>query len=75
MFKGKAAKIEKAIKTAYPDTDVHINVNKPRKGAFVVSIEGEDQPRIELLDMPRPFQKLRNYDLDTAINEIIEALK
>lgn len=73
-FKTRAAKIEKALKASGVGVDVKINEEKPRKGAFVVSIVGEDKPRIELLDLPRPFTKLKNLDLDKEIATVIEAL-
>jgi hypothetical protein len=41
---------------------VSVNATKPRKGAFVVIVD--DKNLVELLDMPRPFKKLRELDLD-----------
>ena len=59
--------MEEALKNA--NYIVEINTEKPRKGAFVVTtLSGEDKDTvIELLDMPRPFKKLKEYDLDEAI--------
>lgn len=51
---------------------VMINKEKPRKGAFVVMVDGEAKPAIELLALARPFTKLREYDLDAAIAEILK---
>eukprot|EP01040_Poterioochromonas_malhamensis_P013199 gene13199-14487_t len=48
-----------------------INPTKPRKGAFVITREGKDTPIIELLDMPRPFTKLKNLDIDEVIADIL----
>jgi hypothetical protein len=50
--------------------DVIINAEKPRKGAFVVRVDGQEDPLVELLDMPRPFKKLRELDLDELIQKI-----
>ena len=70
VFRTKAGKIEKACKDA--GFSVTINATKPRKGAFVVTIEGqEDSPIVNLLDMPRPFTKLRNLDLDQVIADLL----
>ncbi len=72
VFRTKAGKIEKACKDA--GYTVTINATKPRKGAFVVTIEGkEDAPVVNLLDMPRPFAKLRNIDLDQVVADLLAA--
>ena len=42
-----------------------INGVKPRKGAFVVTIDGN--VAIELLDMPRPFVQLKTLDIEAAV--------
>jgi hypothetical protein len=44
-----------------------VNAEKPRKGSFVVTIEGRDEPVVELLSMPRPFTKLKALDMDELI--------
>lgn len=69
VFKTKAGKIEKACKDA--GFTVTINATKPRKGAFVVTVEGQDSPVVNLLDMPRPFTKLRGLDLDEVIATLL----
>lgn len=68
-FKTRAAKVEKALKDA--GYTVSINPSKPRKGAFVITREGKETPIIELLDMPRPFTKLKNLDIDEVIADIL----
>jgi len=52
---------------------VKINPEKPRKGSFVITVESEENPLIELLDMPRPFKKLREFDLDAALADLLAA--
>ena len=37
---------------------VNINEEKPRRGSFVISVEGKNAPVVELLGLVRPFQKL-----------------
>lgn len=64
MFKGRAAKVEAVLKSA--GYKVTINGEKPRKGAFVVKISGSEKPIIELLDMPRPFVKLKGMDVEAV---------
>jgi hypothetical protein len=70
VFKRQAAVVEKALVAA--GWTVSINKDKPRKGAFVVTVDGEAKPSIELLGLPRPFTKLREYDLDAAVALILK---
>ena len=70
VFKRQAAVIEKAL--SKEGWSVSINVDKPRRGAFVVTVTGESKPIIELLELKRPFQKLRDYDLDAAVELILK---
>ena len=60
MFKGRAEKVSKVLQSA--GYKVTINAEKPRKGAFVVTAGGKKL--IELLDMPRPFAKLKALDVE-----------
>lgn len=69
MFRNKAAKVEKALKEA--GFTVSVNPEKPRKGSFVITIDSNPEPEVEFLDLPRPFKKLREFDLDQAIADII----
>lgn len=48
---------------------VTINPEKPRKGSFVVQMNGETV--IELLAMPRPFTKLRETDVEEVVKAAI----
>ena len=52
---------------------VAINAEKPRKGAFVVSKQGSSKPLLELLNMARPFTKLKALDMDEEIEKILKA--
>ena len=70
VFKRQAAVVDKALTGA--GWTVVINKEKPRKGAFVVTVDGEDKPAIELLALARPFTKLREFDLDAAVAEILK---
>ena len=46
------------------------SVVKPRKGSFVVTLDGVKEPIIELLAMPRPFTKLRAMEVDEMVASI-----
>ena len=51
--------MEKAVKSL--GVEVEVNAVKPRKGAFVLTAihGGEEKVVLELLDMPRPFTKMK----------------
>lgn len=72
MFKTKANKIKEGLAAA-DITAVAINTDKPRRGAFVVSVNGIDKPIVEMLGLTRPFTKLRELDLDDVVQNIIAA--
>ncbi len=65
-FKTRALKIKNALE----DANVVVNEEKPRKGSFVITIEGESTPIIELLNLTRPFTKLKELDIDEIIRTI-----
>jgi hypothetical protein len=69
VFRTRANKIEKALVAA--GHIVTINSEKPRKGSFVVRIEGQLNPVVELLDMPRPFTDLKALNMDDLIASIM----
>jgi hypothetical protein len=43
---------------------VSMNAEKPRRGAFVVSCSGAKSPLLELLNLTRPFPKLKALDIE-----------
>ena len=49
VFKRSAEKLSGLIATLKPGTDVTVNAEKPRKGAFVVTVEGAKEPVVQLL--------------------------
>jgi hypothetical protein len=63
------------ISTALSDLcDVVINETKPRKGCFVIRIEGNESPVVELLNLNRPFSQLKALDLEEVIQSIRQQL-
>jgi len=52
---------------------VSINPEKPRKGAFVVTIDG-DKEIVSLTDLVRPFPPLKNLNMDEVIKDVVTAL-
>lgn len=79
MFKTKASQLQRALKEKGYDGPVSVNeaqyltdnAGRPRKGAFVVKYDGETM--CELLSMPRPFSKLRTYDIEGLALKIASA--
>jgi hypothetical protein len=65
VFKRSAAVVENAFVSA--GFSVVINSEKPRKGAFVVTIDESSDPVISLLGLVRPFTKLRELDIMSEI--------
>lgn len=51
---------------------VVINPEKPRKGCFEVTTPGGTKV-VSLLDMPRPFTKLKALDIDDIAKKIVAA--
>ena len=52
---------------------VSINAEKPRKGCFEVKVNGTIV--LSLLDMPRPFAKLKALDMEEVAATVIKACK
>ena len=48
-----------------------MNEEKPRKGCFEVSVDGK--PVVSLLDMPRPFAKLKALDMEEVAADVVKA--
>lgn len=72
MFKRSAEKLTAAVKAAKPGASVVVNEEKPRKGAFEVKVG--DKVVVSLLNLPRPFAKLRALDLDSVAADVVKAL-
>ena len=75
MFKKKAVVAETLLKAA--GFKVKINEERPRKGSFVVTLNdgGKSSVIMNLLDMSRPFKKLRETDLEAAVEAGLEAFQ
>lgn len=65
----RATKLETLLKKA--GFSVTINADKPRKGCFEVRAAGEGGKKfVSLLDMPRPFAKLKALDIDALAADV-----
>jgi len=70
-FKTRATKLETLVKASGVGATVSINAEKPRKGCFEVSVNGKAV--LTLLDMPRPFTKLKALDMEAVAADVIKA--
>lgn len=70
-FKTRAAKIQAGVGKA---AKVVVNEEKPRKGAFVVTVSGVKDPIVELLDLKRPFAPLKALDMDEVVQNVLNHL-
>lgn len=73
-FKVRALKIQEALKEAFPDIVVTINPEKPRRGCFEIR-EKDGQTFISLLNMTRPFQKMKDLDMEEVAADIVAKLE
>lgn len=71
-FKTRAQKIAEKLRTE--GLTVEINGDKPRKGAFVISMVGQ-APFLEMLNLTRPFAKLKALDIDSTASDILTAIE
>ena len=68
----RATKLEALVKAGFPGAKITINEEKPRKGCFEVTVNGD--VTLSLLDMPRPFPKLKALDMDEVAADVVKAL-
>lgn len=61
------------MKAAVANIDVVTNAEKPRKGCFEVKVDGSVV--LSLLDMPRPFAKLKALDMEEVAQSVIGKCK
>ena len=71
-FKTRAARAEKVLKAA--GFSVLLNAEKPRKGSFVVTCK-DGTKLIELLNLERPFPKLKSLDVEAVLEDALKKYK
>ncbi|RWR82616.1 selenoprotein H [Cinnamomum micranthum f. kanehirae] len=72
-FKTRASQVKEGLEKGVPGVTVTINPEKPRKGCFEVRT-GSGNTFISLLNMPRPFKKMKDLDMDEVIEDIVKKL-
>ena len=55
-----------------PSASITVNPEKPRKGCFEVRVG--DKAVLSLLDMPRPFTKLKALEMEDVAKDVVKAL-
>jgi len=69
VFKRSAEKLLGFLQETSPGQfSLSLNPEKPRKGTFKVEVAGKTY--VELVALPRPFQKLRETDLSQLASKI-----
>ncbi|XP_021729294.1 uncharacterized protein LOC110696308 [Chenopodium quinoa] len=75
-FKTRAKEAQTGLNEGLPGTRIVVNPKKPRKGCFEIRAEGEkEQTFVSLLDMKRPFQPMKDLDMQEVIADIIEKIQ
>lgn len=74
VFKRSVAKICESLASVDVAKDIKpvLNESKPRKGSFVVTVNGDVV--FELLELKRPFKALRDTDMSSVVDDIVAAL-
>jgi hypothetical protein len=63
--------LEALVKAGFPGAKVVVNEEKPRKGCFEVIVNGD--VALSLIDMPRPFTKLKALDMEEVAQDVVKA--
>ena len=72
MFARSTKKLTEEIKRAVPEAKIEVNAEKPGKGNFIVSVDGESV--LSLKALPRPFKALRECDLVAVADKVVAKL-
>ena len=73
-FKTRANRVKVALDASTEHAfKVTINEEKPRKGSFVISMEGKDKPILEMLGLIRPFPSLKALNIDEVVEDVLTA--
>ena len=53
---------------------MEINKDKPGKGNFIVRVEGQEEPVLELVGLKRPFADSKSLDMEDVGKMVMESL-
>ncbi|KAG6527001.1 selenoprotein H-like [Zingiber officinale] len=72
-FKVRAMQVKEGLENAVPGIIVSINPDKPRRGCFEIR-EGGCQTFVSLLDMRRPFTRMKELNIEDVIKDIVKKI-
>ncbi|KAK4274368.1 hypothetical protein QN277_017597 [Acacia crassicarpa] len=72
-FKTRANLVKEGLEKSVDGIVVILNPEKPRKGCFEIRKEG-GETFISLLDMKRPFEPMKQLDMDKVIADIVDKI-
>ncbi|XP_057957191.1 uncharacterized protein LOC131150480 [Malania oleifera] len=73
-FKTRAHQVKNGLENHVSGITVLLNPDKPRRGCFEIREEGGEK-FISLLDMKRPFKKMKDLDMEKVISDIVDKVK
>ncbi|XP_038886764.1 selenoprotein H [Benincasa hispida] len=73
-FKKRAIQVQNGLENGVPGITVMLNPDTPRRGCFEIRSE-DGEKFISLLDMKRPFTRMKELDMEEVISDIIEKIK
>ncbi|KAF4351055.1 hypothetical protein CsatB_008239 [Cannabis sativa] len=73
-FKTRALQVKQGLEDGVSGITVVLNPDKPRRGCFEIR-EKDGETFISLLEMKRPFQPMKDLDMDKTIKDIVEKIK
>ncbi|XP_042478593.1 uncharacterized protein LOC122059690 [Macadamia integrifolia] len=73
-FKKRAEQVKGGLEKGVPGIIVKVNPEKPRRGCFEIREEGGEK-FVSLLNMTRPFTKMKALDMDKVISDVILKIK
>uniref|UniRef100_A0A7S0M605 Selenoprotein H n=1 Tax=Cryptomonas curvata TaxID=233186 RepID=A0A7S0M605_9CRYP len=76
-FAKRHVELEKLVLKAKPDAKITIDIqpklgSKPDKGSFIVEVKGKKI--VDLVAMPRPFDKLKALSMETVAADVVKEL-
>ncbi|XP_021276772.1 selenoprotein H [Herrania umbratica] len=72
-FKTRAVQVKDGLEKGVPGIKVLLNPEKPRRGCFEIREEG-GKKFISLLDMKRPFKRMKDLDMEKVISDIVDKI-
>ncbi|KAL3647184.1 hypothetical protein CASFOL_008152 [Castilleja foliolosa] len=72
-FKTRAIQVKNGLEKGVEGVKVVVNPEKPRRGCFEIR-EESGGIFVSLLDLKRPFKKMKDLDMEKVISDIVEKI-